>query len=69
MGCPMWNELGLIMQHVVDFLITYVLVVIYYFLDSGYFRPFASLIMTLVLIGSGYLIGKLYYEYKNRINK
>ncbi len=57
------------MQHVVDFLITYVLVVIYYFLDSGYFRPFASLIVTLVLIGSGYLIGKLYYESKNRINK
>lgn len=69
MGCPMWNEWGLIMQHVVDFLITYVLVVIYYFLDSGYFRPFASLIMTLVLIGSGYFIGKLYYESKNRINK
>lgn len=54
------------MKHIIEFLISYVLVLMAYFLDSGRFRPFAALIMILVLTSVGYLVGKLYDLHKRK---
>ncbi len=46
-------------EHIVDFLITYCLLIVFFFMDSGPFRTLAPLIMALAISDTGYLVGRL----------